>query len=174
MEGVLGSRSSDLAKRMGGTMKLWDARSVENAWKKDWYIPYPKTSMDTQNDGLHGKGGLRLKIWSFFGIYVRFLGCMIFFKGGSLNKLKQTPAKFVFWTTGLQAFIIYVEKKTKICWGFQNPLGVVGWIFRFDCQHLTSSMGILRGPTPPRPPKFTQEIRPLWRDYESAWWIWPY
>ena len=35
MEGVLGSRSSDLAKRMGGTMKLWDARSVENAWKKD-------------------------------------------------------------------------------------------------------------------------------------------
>lgn len=41
MEGVLGSLSSHLAKRIRGAMKLWDARSVENAGgkKKDRYIP---------------------------------------------------------------------------------------------------------------------------------------
>ena len=75
MEGVLGSRSSHLAKGWGDheTLGCQVGRKCN-----DRYIPENEYG-GPQNDGPKGKGGLRLKIWSFFGIYVRFLGCMIFF-----------------------------------------------------------------------------------------------
>ena len=56
---------------------IW-SKSRLACWKKNstnfWgECTSPKTNMDTQNDGLKKLDSF--KIWSIFGIYVRFLGC---------------------------------------------------------------------------------------------------
>ena len=87
-----------------------------------------------------------------------------FFKGGSLNKLKQTPAQVC------RPSLSTLRRKQKIVGASKTHWGCgVDFSVCLSKSHIIN--GNLRGPTP-QGRLFTQEIRPLWRDYEPAWWIW--